>query len=352
MGDESPKSKTNRCSLAATALTLVAALGTLAGLSAQPCYTFRRTPPEVRYFDPRREPTREEAWLVSMMSYALGSPEKNDVIFLGDSACRAAIDPARFEKLTGLKAFNLGVVGDWGPDVRLNLAQAYLSAHPQPRLVVLGVSPLGMEHDVPEQWQALRDRCLDCYGFEPTGFPVRAAYLIRQGSLLAWAPRFREDKDIRDTPFAGVEPDAVKGNYRIYDTELRAARGYMPLWGNKHASRLKHPGQTVLVDPVWATGARRLAAACDKAGVPLMIHFLPVPALGSERLDFAQVDRWLDEVRRAWPKVIVGTDRGIPRYAPKLMWDTTHINHDGAIAFTTKLAEDVRAAIGPSPGAH
>jgi hypothetical protein len=351
MGDNSPIPKQRERTLGTTAIALGTATMTLVLLSAMPLYTMTQTPPVLRFFDPRRPPTREEGWLVSMMDYALSSSEKNDVVIFGDSACRAAVDPLRFESLTRMRAYNLGILGDLGPDVRLNLAQAYLSRHPLPRLVVLCISPVGMERDVLEQWTLLHDRCLDCYGFDPEGFPGRLAYLIRQGTLLDWdhvlPPPRTESPDIRDRRFEGRE-DEPRETYRMLDSASGAGRGFVPLWGNKYARRLVRKQDLVLVNPVWYAGVRRLAEACQRAGVPLLIHFVPIPADGSERLNFEQVEKWLQDVRSAFPNVIIVNDHEIPRYPRELMWDTTHINADGAAKFTATLADVVRTAIDPA----
>jgi hypothetical protein len=350
MKDEAPIVRQARRSHVATAVTLGTAALTLLLLSAMPVYTFSRTPPALRFFDPRRLPTRDEGWLVSMMDYALSSSENNDVVILGDSACRAAVDPVQFEKLTRLHAYNLGIVGDLGPDVRLDLAEAYLSKHPLPRLIVLCFSPVGMERDVPAQWQMVRDRCLDCYGLEPLGLPARLGYLVRQGTLLTWdkmTPSARgSEPDMRDAPFEAGRLEA-KETYRMYDSATRSARGFMALWGNKYATRLNRKSDLVLVDPVWHAGLEQFAATCEKAGVPLLIHFVPIPAEGSKNLNFEQVEQLLKDVRTACPKAIVGTDPQIVRYPRELMWDGTHINTEGAAEFTAKLADAVQAAIGP-----
>ena len=40
---------------------------------------------------------------------APNSDERNDVVFFGDSTCRSfGIDPLEFQRITGLKAFQLG----------------------------------------------------------------------------------------------------------------------------------------------------------------------------------------------------------------------------------------------------
>src|SRR5580704_225129 len=330
--------------LTVSMLMLATSTLTLVALSAFPLYTSTRSPPDVRFFDPRRPPTRDEGWLASMMGYALSSSEKNEVIFLGDSACRAAIDPAAFEKLTQLHGYNLGIVGDLGPDVRLELARSYLSTHPRPRLVVLCVSPVGMERDVPPHWRELRDRCLDCYGAEPQQQSARLAYWIREGTLINWESQFpsplRKNSDIRDDVFTGR--DETTESYRIYDKSLRTGRGFMPLWGNKYATRLNRNQNVVLVDPVWSAGVRRLAETCRRAGVPLMIRLIPIPAEGSENLDVSQIERWPQDVAQSFPNVIIADNPRVLRYGRELMWDGTHINAGGAAKFTERLAQDAK----------
>jgi hypothetical protein len=340
--------------LTVSALMLGTLVLTLVMLSAIPLDTASKTPPDVRFFDPRRPPTRDEGWLASMMGYALSSSEKNDVVFLGDSACRAGIDPLAFERLTRLRGYNLGIVGDLGPDVRVELARAYLSTHPLPQLMVLCVSPVGMERDVPPQWRELRDRCLECYGSELKQLPLKLGYWIREGTLIHWESRFpdvlRKQTDIRDDVFTGVDETET---YRAYDHSLRSGRGFMPLWGNKYATRLNRKQNVVRVDPVWAPGVRRLAETCRLADLTLLIRLIPIPAEGSETLDVSQVERWLQEVAQSFPNVIVADKPRVLRYGHDLMWDGTHINAEGAAKFTESLARDVQSLIAQgrlSPG--
>jgi hypothetical protein len=332
--------------LTASTLMLATSTLTLVALSAYPLVTTTKTPPDIRFFDPRRPPTRDEGWLASMMGYALSSSERNDVVFLGDSACRAAIDPLAFERLTQLRGYNLGIVGDLGPDVRLELARSYLSSHPRPRLVVLCVSPVGMERDVPVQWRGQRDRCLDCYGSEPQQLPAKLTYWIREGTLINWEDRFpssqRKNPDIRDDVFTGSEETET---YRKYDNSLRMGRGFVPLWGDKYATRLNRKQNVVRVDSVWSSGVRRLAETCRRADLALLIRLIPIPAEGSESLDVSQVERWLQEVAQSFPNVIVAGNPRLLRYGHELMWDGTHTNADGAAKFTETLAHDVKALV-------
>jgi hypothetical protein len=330
-----------------TALVLASTLATLLIMSGASIYTFGSAAANLRFFDPRRPPTFEEAWIVSTMDYALASADKNDIIFLGDSECRTAVDPVRFESLTHLRGFNLGIVGDLGPDVRLDLMHAYLSAHPRPQLAVLCVSPVGMERDVPAQWKLLRDRCVQCYGQSEPGpwLDDKRRYAMRQGAVVAWekvaSSIERTRLDIRDTPLLGAETET----YRAFDSKTRSARGYMPLWGNKYETRLHHEGEVVSIDPAWDVGVRRLAALCKQAGISLMIRLAPIPADGSQSLNFERVERWLAELKHSCPNVIVADHPTFLRYSADFFWDPTHPNNEGAAKFTGTLAEEVRAAI-------
>src|ERR1700722_73852 len=62
----------------------------------------------LRFLEPFRPPTYDEAVALCPVDYALSDTERNDVIFIGDSTCRCGIKTRQFEKLTSLSAYNLG----------------------------------------------------------------------------------------------------------------------------------------------------------------------------------------------------------------------------------------------------
>ena len=307
--------------------------------------TIRRAPPELRFFDPRRSPTFDETCVVSAMDYALSSEERNDVIFLGDSVCRTGLDPVTFERSTGLHAYNLGIVGDLGPGVMRQILEAYLAKHPKPRLVILCVSPLGLEHDVPWYWIKLRDHFVNCYEGDtrsPRSVAASLGYTVRQGTVLAWnraAPAFKEDLgDVRDAPLIGME----MVTYRGYERLTREKRGHFDLPGRGPSKNLDRPGGMVLVHDVWNSEGRRLAAACNDAGVALMIRFGPVSAEATKNLKFERVEHWSHYLQASSPGLLLASDQPILRYPPELCWDYSHPNPQGAQSFTEHVAAEVR----------
>ena len=334
---------------ACVGLVFVVLLGSVWGIALD---TVHDVPTAERFFDPRRSPTFDETCVVAAIDYALSSNEANDVVFLGDSACRTGVDPIAFEHLTGLHAYNLGIVGDLGPGVMVNIGKAYVSKHPAPRLMVVCLSPVGLEHDVPWYWIKLRDHFVNCFGFDVQNagsLQAHLGYMFRQGTVLAWEraeSRFSgKSQDVRDLPLIGME----KGTYRQYETLTRQKRGHFELSGHGPPKNLDRPGGLVLIHKAWDAGLRRLAQACDNARIPLMVRFCPVSAEATKNLSFERVEHWLRDLQTASPHLLVAPDQTILRYAPELCWDYSHANPQGTQKFTEQLAREVRAAL-PMPG--
>jgi hypothetical protein len=336
----------------------------LAVLGGTAFSTFRGAPPELRFFDPRRSPTFDETCVVSAIDYAFSSDEKNDVIFLGDSVCRTGLDPVEFERLTGWRAYNLGIVGDLGPGVMLNVAQAYFAKHPPPRIVVLCVSPVGLEKDVPWYWVKLRDHFVNCYGFDTRSaksLAASAGYAVRQGTVLTWdrvASSFAESpssfaeapraevpreltRDVRDKSLIGME----QVTYHKYERLTREKRGHFELPGRGPYKNLDRPGGIVLVHDAWESGLRRLAETCDHWGIPLMIRFGPVSAEATKNLKFDGVEQSLQNLQKSYPRLLLPDDQRILRYSPGLCWDYSHPNPQGTQQFTKQVAAEVQAAL-------
>src|SRR5271155_3982934 len=119
--------KSGRTKIAA--LALAAVCGALLLLSGSSYCIGRATPTVLRFLEPSRAPAGDEAFVAYPVESALHSTEPNDVIFLGDSVCLHGLDPAAFEKLTGLKAFNLGSFGYIGPVGYQIVARGYFLNH-------------------------------------------------------------------------------------------------------------------------------------------------------------------------------------------------------------------------------
>jgi hypothetical protein len=332
-------------------LVLVVGAATLSLLSAAAYCVGMNTESELRFFEPRRAPTSDEAIIACPIEYALRSNEKNDVVFVGDSTCRSGVDALSFERLSGLRAYNLGSQGRLGPMGFLITAKAYLSRHPHPQIVVFCMAPVAFERSAIEiadiMGSTMQARFEANYGPEVPGLIPRTEsvrYFIKRGSLAAGSATSTfftgSDEDIRSAPISELSE-----TYRMYQHRMHESRGYWPLKG-LHGKRieLESPGEPVRINAEWDRNVRLLAETCQSMGIPLLIRFSPMPSDLSHVKDFSPIERWSHDLQKTNPNVVVGQPT-LLWYDPKLCWDHIHLNVPGVAVYMPVLATDVRDVI-------
>ncbi|HXY34986.1 MAG TPA: hypothetical protein VEI07_12215 [Planctomycetaceae bacterium] len=345
-----------RARIAPTLVMLALVCATLGALSAAGYTAGRGIDSDLRFLEPRRSPTVDEALLAYPVEYALRSDEKNDAIFVGDSTCRCGIDPLQFERVSGLRAFNLGSLGNAGPTGFLITAEAYLWKHPRPQVVVLCMAPTGFELNGADMAAKIGSnlplRFEANYGPEVPGlvpFEESVEYFIKRGSLSLWEEAFFWDKqttrDVRDLPMVG----RLDQTFRTIQRKSQEVRGFHPLVG-LHGKRfqLDTPSVPVRIDPTWDRSVRLLEERCESLGVPLLIRFSPMPSDLAQEKDFTPVERWAHDLQAAYPRLHVGQ--------PVLLWydwalcyDNLHLNAAGIEVYMKRLAQDIRPLISAVP---
>lgn len=301
--------------------------------------------PESRFLDPRRAPTPEEAATIYPIEYALQTDDRNDVIFIGDSACRHDIDPSAIGELC---AYNLGMLGMTGPQANVITLKAYLTKHPAPRLVVLCLSAISLvfgdrpdnpeDNPLPERFVADYGPCVDGFSAASVPFFIRAGALSARARLLVICG----DQDVRELPFLDGR---LKGEtFRTMQVKLRRSRGFWALSDdNKH--RPPAGGSTRLeVHADWDSGIRSIAKTCNDIGARLLICFAPIAAEYSNTRDFSQVERWTRELEASQPNVTVARPI-VLAYEPHFMWDAIHLNAAGVEKFMPVVAKDVQSVL-------
>jgi hypothetical protein len=285
-----------------------------------------------------RPPTAGEGSVAASAHYALFSDEPNDVIFVGDSACWNGVDPIRLRRMTGLQSYNLGVPGYLGARWCPMTVRAYLSRHPEPKAVVLCLSPLGLEVDSGPWEESLR-RIVTFYGLEMDGVgptTETVPYLVRSGvRALVGYP------DYRALPLIDFN------NTDTYFTEqvgIFAARGFYGLPPGAHLV-IPPAEQGELIREDWDRGVHETADLCAAAGVKMLILFAPIEASYKDSRDFDGLDRWGRELEKTHPGLTVERPI-ILAYEPRLMQDALHLNLAGVEKFMPVVAKDVQEALG------
>jgi hypothetical protein len=335
-------------------LLLAFVAGTLCTFSTIGYCVGRNTDTDLRFLEPRRAPTVDEAVIAYPIEYSLRSDEKNDVIFLGDSTCRCGIDPASFERLTGLRAYNLGSQGRAGAMAFVLTARAYLSNHPAPRIIVFDVSPVVW--DLTDDWHdgRMQVRFLSNYGPEVPGVIPRhesLLYFVKRGSLAVVAAPSTliagRTADVRGLPLVGFETET----YRSLEQRTRESRGFGRFPGlhtakirNANDVGIERRGKPVTIPDDWTRGVRLLAETCQSQRIPLLIRLSPMPKQCEKMRDFSPVEKWAEDLQSSCPQLIVGRPI-LLWYDFDLCWDPFHLNTLGVAKYTPVIATEVRAAL-------
>jgi hypothetical protein len=335
--------------IAPTLVLLFVVSVTLSALSVVGYRAGREIDSDLRFLMPRRPPTNDEAIVAYPVEYALRSNEVNDVIFVGDSTCRCGVDAIQFGHVSGLRAYNLGSLGSAGPRGFLITAEAYLLRHPRPQVLVLCVTPVAFEFDGVEIAERIRSdlplRLEANYGPEVPGlmpFQESVRYFIKRGSLSLWHEVFafnvQPQVDVRDLPLVGRGGES----FRTAQRKLQETRGFDPLPG-LHGKRIQldAPGRPVRIDATWDRSVRLLEERCESLGIPLLIHFLPMPRDLSQEKDFTPVVSWAHDLQVAYPRLHFGLPI-LLWYDWELCYDNLHLNAPGIEVYMKLLAKDVR----------
>ena len=317
----------------------------------------------LRLLEPYRPPTSDEAAGLIPIEYALTSDAANDIIFVGDSACRSGLDPLLFESLTGLRSYNLGSFGSLGISAYFVTLEAYLAHHSTPRVVVLCVSPtaiLNVRSD-PDPYGAaiqittagtLYERFLRVYG-PPS--QRRSVFADGTASLRYFTNRgMAISKSAAATHLGGKVPDRLdeplygfaNESYNTLRDKTIKRRGFFPLPRDHGA------GVTIflpLAEPhsviTWMNdGVREFAKLARSHHFRLLIRLAPL-SHNQAPWDSECIPAWLKRLETEFPGVSVSRPE-ILWYDPEVCWDSIHLNARGVEQFTAKTAKDVVSLVG------
>jgi hypothetical protein len=290
--------------------------------------------PATLFLDPFRAPTAHEAEMICPIRYAMLSRETNDVIFVGDSTCLHGIDTKAFERISGLRAYNLATIGAAGPSTALIILKAYLASHSAPKAICLVLSPIAFE-EIKDLDGDLAGRFAASFGDSPS--PMTR---VRLGSLLLGAAFRRDGGDVRTVPLDGFYTETLESlQQKIADN-----RGYwqLPRAEGPRFTVAQWQGQSIEISQAWESALEEIADMSP--GTKLIIRTSPVRNdMGTARdfVDFERQLRGLQARHVSWSVC----DSKTLWYEPSLCWDQVHLNRDGTATFMPIVAKDVQTVL-------
>jgi len=278
-------------------------------------------------------PDWSEAYIKNQMDYVLHSNEANNIIFVGDSTTTVGIQPVLFEKMTGLRGYNLALPGFVGIDTNLRLIELYLENHPAPRLLVYGAHPKDYGLDAPN-WGQIRPRFAWSYGVwsgaQATENDFTPMYYVREGIRIA-AGELRGGR-------SHYFPKSVTDWKEL----VLRQRGFFASPGVLAENEKFKPVEIerFVVSPWYSRHLHALAQLTRKHGIRLMIQ--PTPVMVREHQeDASQLFAWLQAFQGEYPHIIVGSSEMLLYDAARFS-EPVHMNAAGASQFTSQLAEQIK----------
>lgn len=287
---------------------------------------------------------------------AAGPAVGAEIVCFGDSLAKLAVVPRVFENELGLSAYNLSVLAGQVPCSHV-LFRRLLESGGRPRAVLIDfacpllATPPGR---TPECWVEIADRgvCLDLAVRD--GEPRLAAEIAVRSVFPSLRARagLRARLGLEAPGESGDDRAALLRNWSVNQGAQVAPRGFVPVAGAL-------PEPYTKGDWAWRpdqTNARHVDAFLELAesrGIPV---FWLIPPAREERVErllpagvAAAFDRFIAERVARFPGLTVLDGR-------RLGWDSwayrdpTHLNRDGAIAFSAVVAEVVGPRIAGARG--
>jgi hypothetical protein len=279
-----------------------------------------------RFLPKDRPPPETEAVVALAMEYVIGCAEYNDVIALGDSICFCGFAPLVFEGSTGSRAYNLGLALTLGWEPRRIILQRYLQNHPQPRLILVAISPVKFTfgQEMARMEAAATEQVKACYGEHHPSTWQRAARMgVEELRELVTGP----NPDVLSAPL--VEPVFARGreSYHALRKLLRSHRGHRPVFNALSTKPVRFEA-FALTDAMHREAAEFLRAA---DGIPVAIVFTPTAG---------PVDN-IDSLVAGFKQLGFDTSGARALDYPSGLFNdfVLHLNREGAQRFTRLIAD-------------
>ncbi len=300
----------------------------------------------------RSGPSSQLALSWSSSCRAAGEPEaRAEVVCFGDSLAKLAIVPRVLEHELGLSAYNLSVLAGQAPGSFMLLKRLLESGH-RPRAILVDFAcpllsvPPGRNLDC---WAEIADGgdCLDLV--VRGGEPWLAAEITARTILPSWRVRagFRTRLGLEPVRVPGPEGAILTRNWLVNQGAQVAPKAFLPV-----AGALPEPytggSWAWRPDPTNERYVDAFLGLAESRGIPVFWLIPPSRRERIERLGPAGVAaahaRFVAQRLARFPGLTVLDGQRL-RWDDWGFRDPTHLNRDGAIAFSLAVARAIQALI-------
>lgn len=266
------------------------------------------------------------------MDYASRPGEPNDIVFLGDSAGLNGLITKRFERSTGLKAYNLSTFGVMGLKGYEVILKNYLENHPRPKYVVLLIFPRLMRQETTRD-PVTRDLFVTCYGKgAPARFDPRER---RRSAMRVFGGRLRGGAE----HFHGV-PRGMYPSHLQTLAALERERGFQPGLGSDDVAPM--PFDSIVVSGWFRRELVSFMDLARSAGVTVVLRTTPFID-NNDHIDIREFSGEMEALERSYGGDLVIVPPYFHTMPKRHFVKYSHLNQEGAVIFTDRVASDMRS---------
>ena len=279
----------------------------------------------------------EFPWWMQQKDYVRAKGDVPEVIFLGDSRMKAAVNP---NGLCG-NAYNLAVSGGSTIEMYYSLRR-YLKSHPKPEKVIMGFAAVHYIDEESFTWRNLY------FHFLPFWEQLVAQYVGYR--TCGWTfPQFREkiiDTLKYDLLFpqkysaACINSGFRRGEFNRSQYQRNAADKGHQYFGTAESTpnRNGDAGTNFIPDGRGDFYLRKIISLCKERGIPLFIEQLPVNEASYQH--FSETDfypKYKKYLLTLSAETGVPVECDFPCYPPECFGDVSHVNWRGAERFSAEI---------------
>ena len=294
-------------------------------------------------------------------------PKTRECGFLafGDSLVKFGVFPKVIERRLGLRAYNLAMPGGRAAASYFLLRRA-LAAGARPKAVFIDGEALGNDPMVMVYLWPHLATLPECAELAWTARDATAlAQMVLEKTLPIYGSRLEIQTwvmhKIKNTPVVDFEPSHLPLFRRNWERNLGAEgkTSYQDESGTDirpaRLVRENYAPTSWTPDPVNADYSERFVELAAEHGIAVYWLLPPLhPAVEAWRQRFGWYENYLPYLRSLtvrYPNVTV-VDARHSNYGPELLGDMTHLDADGAIVFTTAIADLVGERLASGPGSQ
>lgn len=262
----------------------------------------------------------------------LKSDEKFDVIFVGSSMTNDGLDPATFQTITGLRAYNAGIAANAPVHCSLEIVRQLLDRAERPKIIVYAIESFSLHQPIAPCGVKLKG--------EPQLVDLFSAHNNAR-AIKDWAKQALRGEFL---PLPSQVPETtVSRRFAQYTDATLHENGWVEVRAEAKPDFVAQTGREKFL-PAQVAALHELVALCRQKGVKLVLVAMPEYLTAIDA--FPDVHQRAKQYLHAFSReaglayLDFNASGAFPYRDISYFYDTNHLNGKGAVLITKLIAQD------------